>query len=603
MKELLYIALFLLLLYVLYVEKSLLNLVIAAVSLLILIIFVLKFKYTYQEHFAITKENMYNDENYRESMNANMKDSLVYYVSSFDKRFIDFGNNSLNNQINSEIGALLTQDLHTFPYDYFNQYNGIKITSKVNCANAKTILESFDTFSIFWYMRIITSKSTFNDTSYSLIQFDHNNIEGKTNSKLLDIRFNFSVGNLNPSIEIYIANTKLPTSYTYTLDDYHANKIFADNKHHLFTFIKESGKVYFYVDNHLLINCDDENCFNNKSLTLYGDDVEIKIRDSLIRVNDNVSNRLILNVNAFGVYRHKALSSDDVKNLHDYYHNVKLHLSPAYLSLTQRNSSLQSELNAHTKACPLSDETICSSRECYDIVDWNNVNTIMSNVECFHKVVNYCNGLSSYENDKICSFMKKDNIFKMASTLDSNLFMYNPNNNQGNLDETINKKILTRLDQLGLKNIYLDKSFRDNRGKYSGEMERLVNDLLQTNQTVDINTLENLYSDQVNTKITDDIDYNKLHNNQAFSNDSSYTNMYNSLLAQEATSSSVPSVKDVNLDRSSNDNLNQLNNDLIDLSYDDVGNPNAYEHILNKHKQDKIEKEIGNSWNFLNGWF
>ena len=191
----------------------------------------------------------------------------------------------------------------------------------------------------------------------------------------------------------------------------------------------------------------------------------------------------------------------------------------------------------------------------------------------------------------------------MASTLDSNLFMYNPNNNQGNLDETINKKILTRLDQLGLKNIYLDKSFRDNRGKYSGEMERLVNDLLQTNQTVDINTLENLYSDQVNTKITDDIDYNKLHNNQAFSNDSSYTNMYNSLLAQEATSSSVPSVKDVNLDRSSNDNLNQLNNDLIDLSYDDVGNPNAYEHILNKHKQDKIEKEIGNSWNFLNGWF
>ena len=112
---------------------------------------------------------MYNDESYKESMNANIKDSLVYYVSSFDKRFIDFDNNALKNQMNSEIGALLTQDLHTFPYDYFNQYNGIKITSKVNCANAKTTLESFDTFSLFWYMKITTSKSTFNDTSYSLI--------------------------------------------------------------------------------------------------------------------------------------------------------------------------------------------------------------------------------------------------------------------------------------------------------------------------------------------------------------------------------------------------------------------------------------------------
>ena len=601
MKELLYIALLLLLFYVLYVEKSILNLVIIAVSMLILMIYVIRFKHTYNEHFAITQENMYNDESYKEFMNANLKDSLVYYVSSFDKRYIDFDNNALKNQMNSEIGALLTQDLHTFPYDYFNQYNGIKITSKVNCANAKTTLQSFDTFSLFWYMKITTSKSTFNDTSYSLIQFDHSNIEGKSNSKLLDIRFVFPNGNLNPSIEIYIANTKLPTSYTYTLEDYHTNKIFADNKYHLFTFIKDSGKVYFYVDNYLLINCDDENCFNTRSLTLFQDDVEIKIRDSLMRMNDNVSNALILNLNAFGVYRHKALTSDDVKNLHDYYTNIKLNLSPSYLTLSQRNANLQSELNAHTKACPLSDETICSSRECFDIADWNNVNTILSNVECFHKVVNYCNGLDSYENDKICSFMKKDNIFKMASALDSNLFMYNPNN-QGNLDETINNKILTKLDQLGLKNIYLDKSYRDNRGRYSGEMERLINDLLQTNQTVDINTLESLYSNQVDTQITDDIDYNSLYNNPAFSNDSSYTDMYNSLLAQEATSSALPSVEDVNLD-SNNNNTNQLNSDLIDLSYEDVGKPNVYEHILNRHKQDKIEKEIGSSWNFLNGWF
>lgn len=602
MKEILYIALLLLLLYILYVEKSLLNLVIISVSLVILLIYVFKFKYTYHEHFTITQENMYNAENYRESLPANIKESLIYYVSSFDKRYIDFDNNALKNQMNSEVGALLTQNLHTFPYDYFNQYNGIKITSKVNCANAKTTLESFDTFSIFWYMKIITSRTSFNDSSYSLIQFDHSNIEGKSNSKLLDIRFVFTNGNLNPSIEIYIANTKLPVSYTYALDDYHANKIFADNKYHLFTFIKDSGKVYFYVDNHLLINCDDETCFNIRSLTLFQDDVEIKIRDSLMRMNDNMSSGLILNVNAFGIYRHKALSSDDVKNIHEYFTDIKLNLSPSYLALTRTNTNLQSELNAYTKKCPLSDETICSSRECYDITDWNNVNAILSNVECFHKVVNYCNGLDTYENDKICSFMKKDNIFKMASALDSNLFLYDPNN-QGNLDETINNRILTKLDQLGLKNIYLDKSYRDNRGRYSGEMERLINDLLQTNQTVDINTLENLYSNQVDTQITDDIDYNRLYNNSAFSNDSSYTDMYNSLLAQEETSSSLPSVEDVDLNNSNNDNTQQIHSNLIDLSYDDIGKPNVYDHILNRHKQDKIEKEIGSSWNFLNGWF
>ena len=601
MKELLYIALLLLLFYVLYIEKSVLNLVIAAISLLILLLYVIKFKYTYNEHFVITTENMYNDETFKESIPPNIKDSLIYYVSSFDKRYIDFENNALKNQMNSEIGALLTQDLFNFPYDYYNQFDGIKITSKVHCANAKSTLESFDTFSLFWFMKLTTSKSTFNDTSYSFIQFDHSNIEGKSNSKLLDIRFVFQNGNLNPSIEIYIANTKLPVSYTYTADDYHANKIFADNKFHLFTFIKDSGKVYFYVDSHMLINCEDENCFNNRSITLFQDDVEIKIRDSLIRLNDNDSNTLSLNVNAFGIYRHKALSNEDVKNLYNYFTNIKLNLSPSYLTLSRKNANLQSELNAHTKACPLSDETICTSRECFDITDWNNVNTILSNVDCFHKVVNYCNGLSSYENDKICSFMKKDNIFKMASALDSNLFMYNPNN-KGNLDETINNKILTKLDQLGLKNIYLDKSYRDNRGKYSGEMERLINDLLQTNQTVDINTLESLYSNQVNTQITDDIDYNRLYNNPAFSNDSSYTDMYNSLLAQEATTSPLPTVTDVNL-KTSNNNNNQLNNDLIDLSYDDIGKPNVYEHILNRHKQDKIENEIGSSWNFLNGWF
>ena len=45
-----------------------------------------------------------------------------------------------------------------------------------------------------------------------------------------------------------------------------------------------------------------------------------------------------------------------------------------------------------------------------------------------------------------------------------------------------NKKILQDLQRLGLKDIYLDKSFRNDDGSTSSEMNRLINDLLNTNQ-------------------------------------------------------------------------------------------------------------------------
>jgi hypothetical protein len=48
----------------------------------------------------------------------------------------------------------------------------------------------------------------------------------------------------------------------------------------------------------------------------------------------------------------------------------------------------------------------------------------------------------------------------------------------------------------------------------------------------------------------------------------------------------------------------ELNNDLIDLNYDDIDQPNLYDHVLKKHRQDKIDNELQSStWNVLRGWF
>lgn len=611
MKELLYIAILLLLVYIIYIEKSVINLAIVVVSIIVLIMYMFKYKYKYVESFVMEDlvadtTVLYNDIAYEENLPNNLKTGLVYYVSSFDKRFIDFENNALTNHINNQIGVLFTQNLAGFPYDYYNQYDGIKITNRVSCANAKNTLESFETFSIFWYMKLITSKSNFESesTSYSLLQFDHGNIE-TSSSKLLDIRFVFKNNALNPSIEIYIANTILDIKYEYTIDDYYNNKIFADNKYHMFTFVKENGKVYFYMDNHLLINCNDENCFNKTALTLYGDDVEIKIRnDSFIRLNDNTNLFLKFNLNAFGIYRNTALTMDKIKSLNEYLINVKQNLSPSYLSLTQANMNLQNELERYTKPCPFSNNQVCSSRECYGVQNWRNADEIVGNSECVNKIVSYCDDLQSYDNDRICGFMKKDNIFKMATAIDSNLFMYNSANTQGNLNSNINAAILSQLDRLGLKNIYLDKSYRDNNGRYSGEMERLINDLLETNQTIDLNVIESLYSGSSNNaSITSTINYDDLLNNPSFSNANTYIDMYNALLAQERmpTISSVTS----NLVTSSSNapHASELQSDLIDLNYDDIGRSGIYDNILQKHREDKIEKEISNNpWNFLNWW-
>jgi hypothetical protein len=601
MKDLLYGTTFILLLYVLFVDKSILNIFIVSVSIIILITYAYNYKIKKVEKFSITTNKpKFNVENYKEPFVVDLKNSLlndlVYYISSFNKEFLDFENNLVKNIISNEIGAIFIQNLSNYTTEFYNQYDGIRIENQVQCPNAKQILDSIETFTMFWYVKFITPKSYFVEggQSFSLIKFDHANIQN-SNFTLFEIRLNFVKDMLNPMIQLlFVGGAKNELTYTYTSDQYFNNKIFCDGNYHLITFVKESGKVFLYVDENTFISCDDDNCFDKNIYELHADDTEIEIRNSLMIMN---ANSMKFYLNAFGIYKNRALDSTEIKSLIQYYKNVKRYLSPDMNEIITKNEKLQKQLLVYTRDCPFSDSTICNSQECFGFTDWNNIQAFTERKECFMKSLKYCNALSNLDNDKACAYINTDNIFSMASAIDSNLLHYNPKNTT-NLDDKANRAILAQLDRLGLKNIYLDKSFREANGKYGGEMQRLIDDLLKNNATVNSESLLEL-PDAINTSITNDIDINNL--SSSTNDNSSYETLYNQLLAETNTTTPPP----VTTSTPTVDSTDIFANDLIDLNYNDVSQPDSYKHIIKKHKESKLEEEAS-SWklpSLLTGWF
>ena len=610
MKNILYLSIVILLLY-LYINKkmSIHNIVLVSVCISIIIFQTFtQRKKMKTEHFSIiTTDKRFILEDFEEdfSKNINTKglmDDLVYYVSSFNKKHINFNENYVNNIINTNIGALFIQDIGNYSMDYFNQNEGIKIENMVKCPNARALLETIENFSMFFYMKLITPKQYFtsdNDHTFSIIKFYHDNIlNNDGNYVLFEIKLRFKKNHLNPDVLIYFANQQIPEHYTYTQDDYYNKKIFCDDNFHLFTFVKKEGKVYFYIDDYKIIDCSDENCFNKSKYRLHNDETEIKIREDFMKLNDNTNNFIKLRLNSFGIYKHRSLEPDDISNLYQYFIDIKKYMRPEVYHVTREKQKIEKELHKYTKPCPFSNNEICNNKECYDVNDWKNIDKITKNKECFEKVVAYCSSLSNLENDNVCNYLNKDNIFKMASSIDSNLFMYNPQNTTN----VNNEEILKQLQKLGLKNIYLDKSYRDNSGKYSGEMQRLINDLLATNQTVELDTISALHDPKYDTT-TNTINYDNLRDNISFSNDTTFEQLYNQLLANKEVNElelDKPTItSDSNIVKSPNNIFNE--NKLIDLDYDDISKPNAYDHIMKKYKKDAIAKEY-NSWNLFD-WF
>lgn len=601
MKEILYTLIIFLVLYTLYTNRNISSIIFVSISVICLIIYSYKFHKKKKEHFTISNNaHLFQRKNYIEPLfndpekYKNISNDLVLYISSFNKNLIDFENNTLINGINNEIGAITINDIKTYTQEYFDQRDGVKINHEILLPSASVLFHNFNIFSIFFFGKLlypISSIPTNNTEPLEIFSMKHtnivsyNNVSTNLNDKLLRITFQFVANQFNPTIAIYILNQKIG-EYTYSLDDYLNNRIFQDEKYHLFTFTKHDDKLEFYIDNYKIIDCSTSNtCFKKETLLYESDDTEIELN---LKENTkfNIS-KIPLRINALGIYRNRYLNQDEINNLYVYYNNIKKSFEPYALNLIQSNDENIKKLQKYERKCQLSDKSICDNRECYDVTDWNNFQEISKNPNCLKLAINYCDSLSNIENDKICSFLKTDNIYKMASTIDSNLFYYNANNVKTNIN---NEQILQNLQHLGLKDIYLDKSLRTG-GDQSSEMNRLINDLLNTNQTVDLSTLDALYTPSPPPPNVNEVQY-------TLSN-SSFMDSYNKLLVENKDDNF--STQTTNIDENtSKQTLKNVSTDLIDLDFDDItSQPNVYEHIIKKHKENEIKKEVS-SWNIFN---
>lgn len=601
MKEILYTLILFLVFYTLYTNRNVSSIIFVSISVLCLMIYSYRFVNKRTEHFTVANNNhLFQRKDYIEPIIKNtekyqyMTKDLVLYVSSFNKKLIDFENNILINGVNNEIGAITINDLKTYTQEYFDQRDGIKINNEILLPSASVLFHNFNIFSLFFFGTLLHPISTIptnNTEPLEIFSMKHtnivsyNNVATTLNEKLLRITIQFVSNQFNPTITIYILNQKIG-EYTYSLDDYLNNRIFQDEKYHLFTFTKHDDKVEFFVDNYKIIDCSTSNtCFKKSTLLYESEDTEIEL-NSKENVKFN-SSKIPLRVNAFGIYRNRSLNQEDINDMYMYYTTIKKSFEPYALNLIKTNDENIKKLNKYERKCQFSDKSICDNRECYDVTDWNNFQEISKNPDCLKLAIKYCDGLSNIENDKICSFLKTDNIYKMASTIDSNLFYYNANNVKTNIN---NEEILQNLQHLGLKDIYLDKSLRTG-GVQSSEMNRLINDLLNTNQTVDLSTLDALHTPSPPPPNVNEVKY-------TLSN-TSFMDSYNKLLVENKDTNFPTQTTNIS-ENTGNNTLKNMSTDLIDLDFDDVtSQPNVYEHVIKKHKENEIKKEIS-SWNVFN---
>lgn len=608
MKEIIYMFAIILICVIIYRKRFDINLVFVVFPVLALCIHAINFKYKTKEHFEVSKSMVFDDANFMEPMLMNTshfdwQKYLTIYVSSFNKKLIDFETNTIKNVVsNSEIAALAIDDIRDSKgNNNFEQSKGFRISNPIYGPSPVDALnDSVNTFSFFWYMKLNIGKSDFTPERrdlYSLIRFNSKNLSGPNSNrnKFFEIRLLFHSGNLNPDIIINVLGSPVAT-YTYKSEDYF-DKWFCDGNYHLFTFTKNETAITFCVDDHVLIDSQIEDTLFTREFS--EGETSLKL-DKIIKINDpvdDVRNLLKFNLLAFGTISEYALSIKNITDLLLYYNEIRKELAPEYLHMKRENKKLKHELKEYNKKCPFKNNTLCTSYQCEKVSDWNNFNEILNDKDCFKFLSEYCNTVTDLEGNKICNYIKSDNIMRMASTIDSNLFNYNSENIKTNIE---NKNILKELQRLGLKDIYLDKSLRSANGNTNNEMNRLINDLLKTNQTVDIDALNALHTKRDTTNDHDSLDYNRIFgDDDEFSNESEFQKLYNKMLSEDVTkldgTETGLDIDKVDLHGLDNKKHNTQDDILIDLNYEDVNKPNVYDHVIKKHKEKSL-LHATNSW-------
>lgn len=526
MKEILVSVILLMDLYSLYTNPSPFNIMISMIviiSLFVVIVYCMK-KKSSKEHFIddsgnevssddntdkfikstgiieYSKDKYFDDIQYKETLltdkkHKNLSDDLVYYVSTFDKTYVDIENSLLYSQVNNAKNGpyppiSFKSQLSDKSKIRFNQNSGLRIIKKLEAPSAKKLLESFSHFTIFWYMKFEFEKKWFNYSNktdpsiekrkvyrkcysgetpqkeingpytclgdidaitsmkqnkhvYSFFTFDHENIVTvKGNYKLIEIRFIFIPGDYNPTIEIRFVDM-LPggdaLTYRYSPDDFYNKKIIFDGNFHLFTFVKVGSKSYFFMDDIPLIDCSGAGgCFQKESIRLYEGDDDILIRDSPMKMNDNIykpeNDGLKFSLNAFGVYSDKIYDDDNTPNsfvteLYRYFKDIKTHMNTFTKfggfnekeALTKQLAEAENKLkNLEKQKCPFNNSTICDSQECKYINNWQHLAHIADTPKCFKRVIDYCNDDKNVNREDYCSMFNTYNIGLLARNLEDN---------------------------------------------------------------------------------------------------------------------------------------------------------------------------------------
>ena len=614
--------------------------------------------------YQMDTSDLFVDRDFKENIGAlreaigDTKGNLVFYVSTFDKQFVHFDQKTLQNHVSNDI----TRDFLQYDSglsnninkknsnmdEVYHQTNGLKISSKVVLPDAKFMLESFDKFTIFIYLKMDREQimEMFNVNSpdeidYSLLKFDHHNvINDKQNYKLFEIVLKFLKNKHNPNIDINIGDTRV-TGYTYRDEELFQDKMLYDNKFHLLTLVKgdmenEDGDatIMFYLDDKLLIPCGQ--CFSMAQFKTYNSE-SIGIRDSGIRINDNEDTDVIADVssdfgppapgidsnvakrknlefrlNALGVIRKKALNAVEVKRLYEYFSKIKSDLSPEMHDMYVNNRKLQKEvddtrniMDKYKKTeCPFSAE-VCESRECRYINNWENINELVDNPVCFQKLNAYCDslGTSIPEKQSICKYIKSDNIGKMARVVnDTELFRkrYNEGREEGHGGVEGGSAGTSSTGALNVRDINLDSTFRDGSGRFNSEMHRKVNEMLREPGNIDpslvrsLRTTVNVGDNNPNRDDSGVIDVDTLITGVQRGNKGG-GGVQNSEGSGAAANESFEKLKSA---------MKQIEQ-VTDLSRPDA-QENPYQALLNKYEADTkaaSKQPRGALSKFLNGWF
>ena len=506
-----------------------------------------------------------------------IKDQLIFYISTFSSTYVDINKKKFKNIVNeaSDLKMVIpsTSDL-TFN---ITQKDGLLIDHSTSYIMNSPGQLNFDfrKFSIVFYMKFNEREVKNNKVSTLLFIPTKDHRYEYNNNTLLQINIEHkTTDKLNPTFNIELFGNRISSSKHS--DEYLLrNKLFFnDDKYHMFTLVRnENNSVKLYLDDNT-----EYPLLSETLQKLPRHDIKI-LEDDFIELNliDKTTKPLNILLNVFGVYN-KSLSSLNIIALNNYIEKTKTKFEPNYIEINNEREKYLKLYNKSTE-CPFNDKTICESKECEHVKDWSKTSEVLYNDKCFKQVIDYCDGLDNADNDKLCGTMNTNSVHRMALNLD---YKDKLKKQESGKDD---KELAKNIKNLGLNDIYLDKSIRQG-GVNDEQMKGLVEQLLKTK---DLTALNQLYDADTEKKSiynnnTSHIDYSSLEKDDM---------SHNLMNFDEYKKQNKSDIKDNIVHES----------ELIDINNNDIAKDNVYDNTINLNDDKTFRTPSYSSSKPLFDWF